>query len=161
MSGYIKLAIAAVLLALGAAAGFYPEHLKLEATIAQQEATLQKINADNATALANYQKQETQLATDRDSFKTQLEQQYEANQQTTAALQLKYNTLSLRYRASSKPGANSNSAASTAPSAAEAPIIQLPDSVTINLRQLAADADALNDSYKLCYSYATGIGQVK
>ena len=98
------------------------------------------------------------LQAERDTLKTTLETERETNRKATDDLRTKYSGLSLRFRAqSARPGANSGSTAcpGTGPaSAAAAPVLQLPDSITSDLRQLALDADKLRDDYAECYGYA-------
>jgi len=110
-------------------------------------AILAKRNAENLTLMA-----------ERDAFKNTLEQERIDHAKVTDDLRTKYAGRGLRFKPQQdgRSGGCSGSPQSTtgnAPSNEAASALQLPDSVTANLRRLTFDADDLNDDYRLCYNY--------
>lgn len=102
------------------------------------------------------------LQAERDDLKTTLEKEREEARKTTDDLRSKYAGLSLRFRSvqsgGNRPnGAGAQSAGGNPASPATASVLQLPDQVAGNLRQLAFDADKLRDDYALCYGYANKV----
>ena len=91
-----------------------------------------------------------------DKAKTQLQQEHQKNVQTTNKLHAAYAAYSLRFQATDgnagQSGANTLSASGDQASNAASAVIQLPDKIARNLRQLAYDCDSLNDDYKLLYN---------
>lgn len=99
------------------------------------------------------------LQTERDALKTTLENEREAARKTTDDLRTKYAGLSLRFKSAKTAGdrgnsAGTQSAGSNPAGPAAASVLQLPDQVAVDLRQLAFDADTLKDDYAKCYGYA-------
>lgn len=92
----------------------------------------------------------------------QQEKDYATYMAGTAALAAQYATHGLRYGAPAAPtrcGASGGPAVSPAASAADAPartVVQLPDSIAGNLRQLTVDADNLRNAYGLCVQAVSG-----
>ena len=92
----------------------------------------------------------------------QQEKDYATYMAGTAALAAQYATHGLRYAApseSARRGASGGSAVSPAASAADAPartVVQLPDAIGRNLRQLTVDADNLRNAYGLCVQAVNG-----
>lgn len=125
-----------------------------------------KVNSDltkqKADANRLYQQAQADIIkaqAERDEFKTQLGVQREASRKVTDDLRGKYAAISLRFSAPKSAGDRGNcgsaiGTAITAASPAAAAVIQLPDEIAGNLRQLTADADKLRDDYALCYAYA-------
>jgi hypothetical protein len=101
------------------------------------------------------------LQVERDKLKNKLGAEYVANQKATADLADEYARRELRFRApSARPGADgagADSSGSDAASAPAGPVVQLPETVTRDLRQLAKDADDLKDAYGLCRDYVTQV----
>jgi hypothetical protein len=102
------------------------------------------------------------LQAERDKFKSQLGAEHVKNQDTTRRLSAAYAAYSLRFKPdigagswnSAGPGESSKGdAACNAPPE----VVQLPEALTRDLRQLATDADELNDDYKHCYGYAYSV----
>lgn len=102
------------------------------------------------------------LQTEREKFKKQLGEQHVKNQDLTNSLHRVYSAYSLRFRvepesagcgygAGSCEGAEGRSSGNACAS-----IVQLPEALTRDLRQLAKDADELNDDYKLCHGFSNG-----
>ena len=83
----------------------------------------------------------------------------ENNRQVTADLNRKYSGLSLRYTALKNTGAGNGSVstqgapAETNPQGAATEVLQLPDRITIGLRQLANTCDTWIDEYRTCYDW--------
>jgi len=129
--------------------------------------TINKKLADQKTeANAKYRAaQDANLAlmTERDRFKTQLEQADVKKRNEINALRTQYAGNSLRFQLKQIDrgcGTSSGSAQATTavPSGDDATtFVQLPDQIAGNLRQLAYDADQLNADYKTCYDYANQI----
>lgn len=121
---------------------------QLDAQKAEAGALLKKANADIVAAMAAA-----------DSFKTQLERDSETRKAEIDTLRRSYAGRSLRFATSSKAagcGAGS-SGASGAEGAAAGPdgsaVVQLPDQVTADLRQLTVDGDVLKSEYRKCRDY--------
>jgi hypothetical protein len=99
---------------------------------------------------------------ERDKFKSQLGAQHVENQTLTRRLADAYAAYSLRFQtpvqdgwcggSSTASGATEGQSASTPRTA----VVQLPDALARDLRQLARQADELNDDYKLCRAYVNG-----
>jgi hypothetical protein len=158
-----------LVLALVAGAGVKGHSMGVDAQKAMDQAQFDAINAaltkQKSEANALLQKAQGDiiaLQQQRDSFKTQLEVKDAQNRNATAALTAKYSGLQLRFRTAQSAGCGAGSASAVsspanAASDAGTAIAVLPDAVTASLRQLAIDADNLNDAYKLCYGYATKV----
>lgn len=128
-----------------------------------------EINAERATqkaeANAIYQQAQADiiaLQVERDALKTTLEKEREEARKTTDDLRTKYAGLSLRFRSvqsggDRENGAGTQGAGSNPAGPATASVLQLPDQVAGNLRQLAFDADKLRDDYAECYGYANKV----
>lgn len=106
------------------------------------------------------------LQVERDRFKNQLGEQHVRNQELTNRLRDTLDAYGLRFRAAEGSGcgnsAGSTGSAERSPAGdAAAQVVQLPDALARNLRQLVKDADELNDDYKLCYGYAQEVAPVK
>lgn len=104
-------------------------------------------------------KENLAIATDRDNFKTQLENERETHRIATIALERKYSSLSLQYRAAKDSGSGTSGSrplpgGENPAVATSTPVLQLPDEITANLRQLTRDADDLNDDYRKCFDFA-------
>lgn len=169
MNPYI---IIGALIAL-AAAFFGGDHLGHGRGVNEQKVADQKqfdqINAERAKqkAEANALYQQAQadiiaLQADRDALKTTLEKEREEARKTTDDLRTKYAGLSLRFRSvqsggNRQDGAGAKGAGGNPASPAATTVLQLPDQVAGNLRQLAFDADKLRDDYALCYGYANKV----
>ena len=125
-----------------------------------------KINqerADQKTAAnAEYRKVQDEnlaLMADREAFKTTLEKEREKNRIATNALRDKYSSVGLRFATGQGAGlgrcsCSTQSPGANSPSSDGPSVVQLPDKVTSDLRQLEYDADTLADEYRKCYSYA-------
>lgn len=99
------------------------------------------------------------LMIERETLKTTLEKDREKNRVATNALRDKYASIGLRIELGKDSGRwpGGGSASSTVVNSTgvdAAAILQLPDTVTGNLRQLVFDADNLADEYRKCYGYA-------
>jgi hypothetical protein len=102
------------------------------------------------------------LQAERDKFKSQLGAEHVKNQDTTRRLSAAYAAYSLRFKPDIGTGSGhcagpGESAQGGAASDAHPEVVQLPATLTNDLRQLVEDADELNDDYKLCYGYANSI----
>ena len=158
-----------LVLALCAGSAYEGHEYGVDAQKATDQKEFDKINAERAQqkadAAALMQKAQSDiivLQNARDKFKTDLEAQREQDRKTTAALTAKYSALSLRFSAvqggTDRPdGGGAVSSPADAASSAGAPVVQLPDEITVRLRSLAADADTLRDDYAKCYRYATEV----
>lgn len=165
---YVILAIVLAWVCSLAGVGYW-QH---DAGIASQKITDQvqfdKINQERtdekAQANAIYrhaQDDNLALATERDQLKTNLEKEHAINQKRTADLADTYARVRLQFNApgaghrdggGSTEGTNANTT-----SAASATVVQLPDQITSDLRQLVIDADNLKDNYTECYGYANKV----
>lgn len=91
----------------------------------------------------------------------QQEKDYATYMAGTAALAAQYATHSLRYAApsSSRCGASGGTTVSGAAAQAQPTartVVQLPDAIAGNLRQLTVDADKLRNAYGLCIQAVNG-----
>jgi hypothetical protein len=98
---------------------------------------------------------------ERDKFKNQLEAERGQHRAETDALRARYSGIGLRFRPAegAGPGAGGGGTGSAQGNAASADVpavVQLPDEVAADLRQLAFEADRLRDEYATCYGWATG-----
>jgi hypothetical protein len=122
------------------------------------------ITKQKSEATAKYSAKQAEVIAvmaERDQFKNQVEKERNEHRIETDALRARYAGLGLRFRPAegAGPGAGGGSAASPPgnPAGAVAPaVVQLPDAVARNLRQLVFDADRLRDEYAACYAYANG-----
>ena len=131
------------------------------------QAQFDKINTDltkqKAEANALLESEQAKLIAaiaERDRLKSNMEKEHAENLANIATLRRSYAGLSLRFRPEQAAGSGNgsgcaNGAKGNPPSADDATVVQLPDSVTNGLRQLAEDADNLAADYKLCYQWAT------
>lgn len=118
----------------------------------------QKIKAE--AILAEKSAKNVALMVERDALKTKLEKEDAANRKTTDDLRARYATRSLQFVSSQRcgpSGGGTGSAAADSSGNDAATIIQLPDEIARNLRQLANDADKLADDYKKCFNYANSV----
>ena len=137
----------------------------------QQVADQKQIDATNAQISENKseaarlmqtaQQANIDLMTQRDTLKTQLEQDHVKNQQITNNLRASY-TGGLRFAASESAGRGDCGGGTvpqaTAPASPPVPAVcQLSNEATSDLRQLAYDADDLRDAYTLCYDWAHAV----
>jgi len=97
-----------------------------------------------------------------DAFKTQLEKAREINRNEVDTLRRKYNTASLRFATTSPTTGQGCGGRGDGPSGEAGPttgaggavtVVQLPDKITGDLRQLVVDADRLRVEYATCYAY--------
>jgi hypothetical protein len=128
-----------------------------------------KINAaiakNKANANAEIHAKQTEiiaLQANRAASLKQIEAQNVQNTETTNRLHASYSALGLQYRAAeaarNRPGSSDTlSAADNSTGTTGSPILQLPDVAAKFLHDLAADADALNDSYKECYAFTLNL----
>lgn len=97
------------------------------------------------------------IQTERDKFKTKLQQEHQENVQTTDRLHSAYESIRLRFAADpARSGASCDNALPTkgnAPGNDGTSVCQLSEEATRSLRQIALDADRLRDDYKLLYDY--------
>lgn len=132
---------------------------------AQLDDINQKLADQKAEANKKYREQQSTIIAlqhEREIFKTKLEKEHVKNQDTTNRLRDAYAAYGLRFRAAedSGCGAGAGCAEGTGTGGsgdAGAKVVQLPEAIARNLRQLAFDADQLNDDYRLCYGYANKI----
>ena len=129
------------------------------------QAQFDQVNAERASQIAeanaNWRtaaNKVIQQQAENDALKKKLGDQYVQNTQNTNRLSAAYDALGLRYRAEQDPGYRQSGGCTagtegTSASVTGASIVQLPDEITRSLRQLALNADRLNDAYKLCYGY--------
>lgn len=128
--------------------------------IADQKAT--------ANQMAMSQREEViALQAERDKFKSQLGAKHAENQTLTRRLADAYAAYGLRFRTTIESGwcgdgagvrQDSQGQSAGAPGTA---VIQLPEALTRNLRQLVREADELNDDYKLCYGYVNKVDKAQ
>ena len=166
MNPYI---IIAVLLAIAGAfgAGEFDGHKR--GTVAQAIADQKQFDAINAQIVTQkmeahsmLEKAQADIITAQaaaDSFKTQLEKDSETRQTQIDTLRRQYAGVSLRFKSAQAPGcgassAGASSAQGTAPSPDGGAVVQLPDTVAANLRQLTVDGDTLISEYKKCRDFA-------
>jgi hypothetical protein len=160
--------ILAFVLAL-AGVGIIGYHTGNDARAALDQKQFDKVNADIAKnkAAANAEIQAKQLAiialqANRAAALKQIEAQNVQNTETTNRLHDSYSALGMQYRAA-ESARRGNSSADAVPatcdnaSTGQPAILQLPDVAAKFLHDLAADADALNDSYKECYAFTLNL----
>jgi HAMP domain-containing protein len=159
MSIAYKLLALIVLLAAVAGGAAYTMHrldvTQEQADMAAVQKKLDQQQIDAATALRQAQEHITELAQANLKTNNQLEAQHEDYQRQIVALRHQLDASKLQYRAPATTGGGSGSTVPTpdgVPANVTAAIVQLPDSITIDLRQLAEDADALNADYQTCYN---------
>ena len=112
----------------------------------EANALLEKAQADIITAQAAA-----------DDFKTQLEKESAARKTDNDRLRGSYAGRSLQY-ASKAPrcgagGSDANGAQGAAASPDAAAVVQLPDTITRDLRQLTFEADTLKSEYQKCFDW--------
>jgi len=151
--------------------GYYAGHKNgSNAQKAEDQAQFDKINgeraAQKADANALLQKIEAGIIEQQRSWADQnlrLEKQSaelnKANDDLRAALSthgLRFTIPALKGGADRTCSPGANGPKTSAPGTPSPTLIQLPDSIAGNLRQLVFDADQLNVQYRKCYQYATG-----
>lgn len=127
----------------------------------QFDAINQKLAEQKAAAAQQYRDKQAGIIArqhDQEVFKANLEKEHVKNQDTSNRLRDAYAAYGLRFRAAESAGSGDSDRCPEGPGAgcagnASAAIVQLPEALTRNLRQLAYDADRLNDDYRLCYGY--------
>lgn len=133
--------------------------------IDEVNAQLEASKAEAARILLDLNAEILTLVTARDQAKNVLEAEREKARQSDAADRAKYNALSLRFKsvknsASRDCGTNTGGTGINPTPTEPTEIIQLPDEVTSDLRQLAFDAQELNGDYAKCYAFAQQIGDL-
>jgi hypothetical protein len=108
---------------------------------------LQKMYAENQLVMV-----------ERDKFKTDLEKRNEENRRVTDTRRDKYADVGLRFVPTKDSGCRLGSGKSETtgrdPTSVDAPaVIQLPGTITTNLRRLVYDAEKLSNEYAKCYAY--------
>lgn len=168
LNPYAILGALAVWLASLVGVGYWQHDAGVSAQKVADQRQFDRINteraqqADQANVMYRAKQAEVIAAlAERDAFKNQLEKERGEHRAATDALAARYAGLQLRFRAAQGAapgdrGGRADSAAPNAPGADAAPVVQLPDAVATDLRQLALDADRLRDEYATCYGYATG-----
>lgn len=162
---WMILGVLLAFLAVGGGGYGYGHHNGVNAQKVAGQGMVDKVNDDLAaqkTEAAILLKKSNdrllQTLADRDAVKAQLENTHVANQAATTALRNQYAALGLRFRTQGAgcggSGGNSVPEASAPASDTTTTDIQLPDSITRNLRQLAEACDSLKDDYKLLYDWA-------
>lgn len=120
-----------------------------------QERSDQKAQANKL--LADLQQQIITEQAQAAKFKNQLEKQRAENNQAVNDLRTQYASAGLRFTIKGSGCGDSSSGSSGSQgcsSRADAPTsIQLPETITASLRQLAFDADRLAVEYATCYAY--------
>jgi len=121
------------------------------------ERTAQKEQA--AATMQKAQQEIISLQAERAAFNARLEKVHADNAAAIDALRSQLATRGLRFRAPQGAGnrscsANPQGSAPSAPSSAPATVIQLPDSIARDLRQLTFDADQLSNEYRKCYAWS-------
>jgi lipopolysaccharide export system protein LptC len=125
---------------------------KYEKDIAEQKTVANAIYRASQDAVIKAQ-------TELDTFKTQLENDRVKSKDEIELMRRQYATVGLRFTTTAKGagcGSSSsvtNTTKSEAPGTQETVSVQLPETLTANLRQLAIDADELNSEYGICYKY--------
>ena len=106
----------------------------------------------------NAQDANVQLMAERDQLRNTLEKARAQNQTATDDLRRRLAGERLRFAAAlprePRPGTDSGSAPASGVDAARADapaVVELPATLTSDLRQLALDADRLRDEYRLCF----------
>lgn len=154
--------------------GVYEHSAGVDDGIAQQkvadqgefDAINKKLAANKAEAaeiLRKKQAENVALMSERDALKTTLEQQRQAHEKENRDLRTQYANLKLRFTVAgdgrSGIGGGSPATASGDAASAAAPgiVVELPDKIANDLRQLAFDADELRTAFAVCYGYATKV----
>lgn len=165
---WVILAIVVAWLGSLGAVGYWQHDAGVAAQKISDQAQFDKINQERADekAAANAIYRKTQdanlaLATERDQLKTNLEKEHAANQKRTADLADTYARVRLRFNAPStghrNSGGSTEGASAGSAGTAGTTVVQLPDQITSDLRQLVIDADNLKDAYTECYDYANKV----
>lgn len=102
------------------------------------------------------------LQGERDKLKTELEAKREIDRKATEARRTEFAGVGLRFKPAQGAGDRRDGAVPPSPganpaSADAAPAIELPATVTSDLRSFAFDADNLADEYRKCYGYAQAV----
>lgn len=102
------------------------------------------------------------LQTERDKLKTELEKKREIDRKATDDDRAKFSGLGLRFQPAEDAGHRgdgicSKGSGTNAAGPADPATIELPASLTAELRQIAFDADKLADDYRECYGYAQAV----
>lgn len=164
MNPYLIIGALIALMAVGAAGLAEGRHIGLVEQSQTDQKQFDAINAgltaqkaQAAKLLADTNSENMAILKQRTDLQTQLEKAHVAAQIATDSLRTQLAGSSLRFASpeSTGSGASGGSAKATGQSAdspAATAVIQLPDKITSDLRQLAYDADALKDSYTACYA---------
>ena len=160
--------LAALAIVVGAALGGYTAGRMAGVNaqkVADQEAfdeVDQKLAAQKAEASAAYrafQEHNIALVVERDQLKTNLEKRHAQDAAATDADRRQFAGLGLRFAAAENAGCGdrrlgAGSAEADAARTDAAAAVELPATITSDLRQLVFEADQLADSYRECYGYA-------
>jgi hypothetical protein len=148
----------------GNQAGINAEKVRTQGIIDGYNQQIAEQKAEASKKAIEQREEVIALMDERDKFKKQLGEKHVENQVITNRLYDAYAAYGLRFRTESTSvgcGSGSGSgegAEGRAASDETTTIVQLPDEITRNLRQLVRDADELNDDYKLCYGYVNKVG---
>jgi hypothetical protein len=163
--------ILGLVLALGAAVGgsYVKGHSDgVDAQTVADQKEFDRINGDLAQqktdAAAILKKRNADIiavAVQRDQLKAKLGEQHANDQAATESARRELAGERLRFSTQNagcgtgSGGTHAAGSGSTVPPATV--IVELPETVARNLRQLAFDADTVRDNYALCYGYATQV----
>lgn len=122
-----------------------------------QALTDQKAEAN--AAYRSFQEHNLALVVERDRLKTDLEKRHAQDAAATDADRRHYAGLGLRFRPAENAGSgncglSTGSAEADASSPDAAAAVELPATITSDLRQLTFESDQLADAYRKCYGYA-------
>jgi hypothetical protein len=126
--------------------------VKYQADIAKQNAEAQQIINDNNDKLQT-------LQVERDTIKSKLENERQANVKTTNDLRTKLASTSLRFKSSTGGKGSTDSLSETTNTASNtnSTSTELPTTITASLRELAYDCDTLRDDYALLYNFVRDV----
>ena len=151
---YLSIVIVLALIAVF----FYGHHVganavtvKYQAEIAKQNEEAQKIINDNNEKLQT-------LQVERDTIKSKLENERQANVKATNDLRVKLSANGLRFKSTGGKSCTDqvSNKANTA-SNTDTASTELPASITASLRELAYDCDTLRDDYALLYNFVRDV----
>lgn len=143
----------------GHAAGVNDQKVTDQATFDRYNREIDRNKTEAASLLATANAKIVAGQAREDEFKTQLEKAREINRNEVDTLRRKYASTGLRFAAPAAAGCGDGRGGSSGPetktAGAEGPlvVVQLPDKITGDLRQLTVDADTLRVEYAACYAY--------
>lgn len=117
-----------------------------------------------AAVLAKANAENTRIRIDRDKLKSTLENERAQHEQANRDIRAEFAGRSLQFRSSAGEGSGcgggsggSQTGGANPAAPVSAQVIQLPEKIAADLRQLTFDADQLNAEYAVCYGFVNKV----